>query len=59
MKFYYASHHWRLRHGFYLYHARILHARHHHLSHNSNFGVMTYVWDHVFGMALEARRTTI
>ena len=51
----YATHHWRLRRGSYLYRARLRHARHHHLSHSGNFGVTTSVWDHVFGTALEAR----
>lgn len=49
----YASHHWRPRPNSYLYRARLRHARHHHLSHNGNFGVTTNVWDRVFGTALE------
>jgi len=51
----YATHHWRLRRGSYLYQARLRHARHHHLSHSVNFGVTTSVWDHVFGTALEGQ----
>jgi sterol desaturase/sphingolipid hydroxylase (fatty acid hydroxylase superfamily) len=50
----YATHHWRLHRGSYLYRARLRHARHHHLSHNGNFGVTTALWDHVFGTALES-----
>jgi sterol desaturase/sphingolipid hydroxylase (fatty acid hydroxylase superfamily) len=45
----YATHHWRLRRGSYLYRARLRHARHHHLSQSGNFGVTTGVWDRVFG----------
>src|SRR5674476_456237 len=48
----YATHHWQLRRGSYLYRARLRHARHHHLSHSGNFGVTTALWDHVFGTAL-------
>ena len=51
----YATHHWRLRPGSYLYRARLRHARHHHLSHSGNFGVTTIVWDHIFGTAFEGR----
>jgi len=51
----YATHHWRLRRGSYLYRARLRHARHHHLSHSGNFGVTTGVWDHVFRTTLEGR----
>ena len=39
----YATHHWRPRHGSYLYRARLRHARHHHLSNSGNFGVTTGV----------------
>ncbi len=51
----YATHHWRPRRGSYFYRARLRHARHHHMSQSSNFGVTTGVWDHVFGTALERR----
>ena len=51
----YATHHWHPTHGSYLYRARLRHERHHHLSHNGNFGVTTGIWDHVFGTALEKR----
>jgi sterol desaturase/sphingolipid hydroxylase (fatty acid hydroxylase superfamily) len=51
----YATHHWRPRRDSYFYRARLRHARHHHLSHDGNFGVTTGLWDHVFGTALEAR----
>ena len=50
----YATHHWRPRRDSYLYRARLRHARHHHLSHDGNFGVTTGLWDWVFGTALEA-----
>ena len=53
----YAAHHWQPRRDSYLYRARLRHARHHYLSHSSNFGVTTGAWDYVFGTALE-RRTT-
>jgi sterol desaturase/sphingolipid hydroxylase (fatty acid hydroxylase superfamily) len=49
----YASHHWRPRHGSYLYRVRLRHARHHHLSGAGNFGVTTGLWDRVFGTVLE------
>ncbi len=49
----YATHHWRLRRGSYLYRARLRHARHHHLSQGGNFGVTTGVWDQIFGTALD------
>jgi sterol desaturase/sphingolipid hydroxylase (fatty acid hydroxylase superfamily) len=49
----YATHHWRPRRDSYLYRARLRHARHHHLSHNGNFGVTTGVWDRIFGTAIE------
>jgi sterol desaturase/sphingolipid hydroxylase (fatty acid hydroxylase superfamily) len=49
----YATHHWRPRRNSYLYRARLRHARHHHQSHDGNFGVTTGVWDHIFGTALE------
>jgi sterol desaturase/sphingolipid hydroxylase (fatty acid hydroxylase superfamily) len=51
----YATHHWRLRRGSYLFRARLRHACHHHLSHSGNFGVTTSAWDHVFGTVLEGR----
>jgi sterol desaturase/sphingolipid hydroxylase (fatty acid hydroxylase superfamily) len=51
----YATHHWRLRRGSYLYRARLRHARHHHLSQSGNFGVTTSAWDYVFGTTLEGR----
>ncbi|HEY2758687.1 MAG TPA: sterol desaturase family protein [Pseudolabrys sp.] len=51
----YATHHFRPRRDTYLYRARVRHARHHHLSHDGNFGVTTAFWDHVFGTALEER----
>ena len=51
----YATHHWRPRRNSYLYRARLRHARHHHLSHDGNFGVTTSAWDYVFGTALEGR----
>jgi sterol desaturase/sphingolipid hydroxylase (fatty acid hydroxylase superfamily) len=51
----YASHHWQPCRGSYLYRTRLRHARHHHLSHDSNFGVTTDLWDRVFGTALNAR----
>lgn len=51
----YATHHWQVRHNSYLYRAQVRHARHHHLSHNGNFGVTTAVWDRVFGTVLEGR----
>ncbi len=51
----YTTHHWRPRHGSYLYRARVRHARHHHLSHSGNFGVTTSLWDHVFGTTIKAR----
>jgi sterol desaturase/sphingolipid hydroxylase (fatty acid hydroxylase superfamily) len=54
----YATHHWRPRHGSYLYRARLRHVRHHHLSNSGNFGVTTAVWDQVFGTALEERAQT-
>ena len=50
----YATHHWRPQPGSYLYRARLRHARHHHQSHDGNFGVTTGFWDRVFGTALEA-----
>ena len=53
----YAIHHWRPRRDSYLYRARMRHARHHHLSHDGNFGVTTGLWDHVFGTALQTRAT--
>jgi sterol desaturase/sphingolipid hydroxylase (fatty acid hydroxylase superfamily) len=52
----YAAHHWRPRRGSYLYGARLRHARHHHQSHDGNFGVTTALWDHVFSTALEEHR---
>jgi sterol desaturase/sphingolipid hydroxylase (fatty acid hydroxylase superfamily) len=55
----YATHHWRLRRGSYLYQARLRHARHHHFSHSVNFGVTTSVWDHVFGTALEGQAANL
>jgi sterol desaturase/sphingolipid hydroxylase (fatty acid hydroxylase superfamily) len=51
----YAAHHWRPRRDSYLYRARVRHARHHHLSHDGNFGVTSGFWDRVFGTALEER----
>jgi len=51
----YATHHFRPRRDTYLYRARVRHSRHHHLSHDGNFGVTTGFWDHVFGTALERR----
>jgi sterol desaturase/sphingolipid hydroxylase (fatty acid hydroxylase superfamily) len=51
----YAAHHWRPRRGTYFYRAHLRHARHHHLSHNGNFGVTTDVWDRVFGTLLDQR----
>jgi sterol desaturase/sphingolipid hydroxylase (fatty acid hydroxylase superfamily) len=51
----YATHHFRPRRNSYLYRARVRHARHHHLSHDGNFGVTTGFWDRVFGTALEGR----
>lgn len=51
----YAAHHWQPRRGSYLYRARLRHALHHHVSHDSNFGVITGVWDYVFGTALKGR----
>jgi sterol desaturase/sphingolipid hydroxylase (fatty acid hydroxylase superfamily) len=51
----YATHHWQPRRGTYLYRARLRHARHHHLSHDGDFGVTTALWDRVFGTALESR----
>jgi sterol desaturase/sphingolipid hydroxylase (fatty acid hydroxylase superfamily) len=51
----YASHHWQTPRGSYLYRARLRHARHHHLSHDCNFGVTTNLWDRVFGTALDTR----
>lgn len=55
----YATHHWRPRHGSYLYRARLRHALHHHLSHDGNFGVTTGIWDRVFGTAVEAHRARV
>lgn len=52
----YAAHHWRPRHGSYLYRAKLRHARHHHLSHEGDFGVTTGLWDRIFGTALEPHR---
>jgi len=55
----YATHHWQLRRGSYLYQARLRHARHHHLSHSVNFGVTTSLWDHVFGTALDGQAANL
>ncbi len=51
----YAIHHRRPRRNSYFYRACLRHGRHHHLSHDGNFGVTTGFWDHVFGTALNAR----
>ncbi len=40
-----AVHHWRPRHGSYLYRAKIRHSRHHFADHHSNYGVTTAIWD--------------
>lgn len=56
----FSTHHRDLRRGSYLYRARLRHARHHYLSHRSNFGVTTELWDHVFGTATQGQlRLTI
>jgi sterol desaturase/sphingolipid hydroxylase (fatty acid hydroxylase superfamily) len=55
----YTTHHWCPRRNSYLYRARLRHARHHHFSHNGNFGVTTGVWDHAFGTALEAPKSKL
>jgi sterol desaturase/sphingolipid hydroxylase (fatty acid hydroxylase superfamily) len=51
----YTTHHWQPRHGSYLYRARHRHLRHHYSGDSGNFGVITGVWDHVFGTALDRR----
>lgn len=51
----YASHHRQPRSNSYFYRARLRHARHHYLSHDSNFGVTTGLWDRIFGTELEQR----
>jgi len=44
-------HHWRIRHGTYLYRLKRRHARHHYASAPCNYGVTTGFWDRVFGTA--------
>jgi sterol desaturase/sphingolipid hydroxylase (fatty acid hydroxylase superfamily) len=51
----YTTHHWQTRHGSYLYRARHRHLRHHYSGDSGNFGVITGLWDHVFGTALDRR----
>jgi len=51
----YAAHYGRPEPGTFFYRLRVRHARHHHLSDDGNFGVITSFWDHVFGTALDPR----
>ena len=51
----YAAHYGRPEPGSYFYRLRVRHARHHHLSDEGNFGVITSFWDRVFGTALDLR----
>src|SRR5436305_6386186 len=43
-----ATHHWRLEPGDWLYQARVRHMAHHYHD-DVNFGIVTGVWDRVFG----------
>src|SRR6185437_14330414 len=49
----YAIHHWRPHRNSYFYRVWRRHVLHHHQSQNSNFGVTTGVWDHIFGTTIE------
>lgn len=57
-----AMHHWRIRHGTYLYRAKRRHALHHASHDEGNYGVSSPFWDYVFGTVLpdpaETRRKT-
>jgi sterol desaturase/sphingolipid hydroxylase (fatty acid hydroxylase superfamily) len=47
-----AMHHWRIRHGTYLYRAKRRHAQHHASLDEGNYGVSSPLWDYVFGTLL-------
>jgi sterol desaturase/sphingolipid hydroxylase (fatty acid hydroxylase superfamily) len=47
-----AMHHWRIRHGTYLYRAKRRHAQHHASVDEGNYGVSSPLWDYVFGTTL-------
>lgn len=57
MTLHHAAHHWRTTPGTWLHLARRHHAQHHHAGVEGNFGITTSLWDHVFGTALQPRRT--
>ncbi|MDE3176605.1 MAG: sterol desaturase family protein [Pseudomonadota bacterium] len=48
MVVHHATHHWRIEPGHWLYRARLRHLSHHYHD-DVNFGIVTGVWDRVFG----------
>src|SRR4051812_46428451 len=50
MVVHHATHHWNIAPGHWLYAARVRHMAHHYHD-EANFGVVTGVWDRVFGTA--------
>ena len=50
MVVHHAVHHWRIGPGDWLYRARVRHLAHHYHD-NVQFGIVTGVWDHMFGTA--------
>lgn len=55
MVVHHASHHWNVQPGDWLYPARLRHMAHHY-GDESNFGITTGLWDHVFGTERMPRR---
>jgi len=53
MLVHHADHYWKSDPGTRLYRLRRHHALHHHRSEECNFGIVTSLWDHVFGTAYE------
>ena len=51
-----AVHHWRIKEGTHLFHAKRRHALHHFARQSCNFGVTSGFWDRVFGTVFETRR---
>ena len=57
MLLHHAAHYWNLPVDSWLYHARRHHALHHYHHVEGNYGITTALWDHVFGSAIEPRRS--
>jgi len=56
MALHHMAHHGTVRPGTWLALARRHHTLHHHATEEGNFGIVTALWDHVFGTALTPRR---